>query len=250
MDGIFPLPFNTLLKWTPGTREEEALAQTYAWKMGLPVPRMLSYGSHPPGKNYPTSSGSIIMTRIPGETLNNVLESLSNTQLETIATDLGSIVTRMRRFRSPYGSSICNVIGGNIRTVRVTDMSIGPCPDFPTFHRDLVWAANPSIKDYDHHRESFRRLLDKQYAIVFTHGDLLSHNIMVQDGHVTGLIDWECSGWMPEYWDFTSMLRGPRRTEDDEWLRIWKAIPINCYHEEYESEFSLWRLTQDSWSYG
>jgi aminoglycoside phosphotransferase (APT) family kinase protein len=50
-----------------------------------------------------------------------------------------------------------------------------------------------------------------------THGDLHPRNIMVKwegakdegDGHgggnrirVTALIDWELSGWYPEYWEF------------------------------------------------
>lgn len=42
----------------------------------------------------------------------------------------------------------------------------------------------------------------KKYAIVFTHGDFYPRNIMVKDGHVKAIIDWEMAGWYPEYWEF------------------------------------------------
>ena len=35
--------------------------------------------------------------------------------------------------------------------------------------------------------------------LVFTHGDLAGRNILVKDGKLVGLIDWELSGWYPRY---------------------------------------------------
>ena len=40
-------------------------------------------------------------------------------------------------------------------------------------------------------------------TLVFTHGDLSSFNIMVQDDKVAGIIDWEMSGWLPMYWEYS-----------------------------------------------
>jgi aminoglycoside phosphotransferase (APT) family kinase protein len=48
----------------------------------------------------------------------------------------------------------------------------------------------------------FRRKLCSEISgseLVFTHGDLVPRNILVQDGHVTGVIDWGQSGWYPAY---------------------------------------------------
>lgn len=39
-----------------------------------------------------------------------------------------------------------------------------------------------------------------KHKIVFTHNDLHFTNIMIHDGHISGLIDWADSGWYPEYW--------------------------------------------------
>lgn len=53
----------------------------------------------------------------------------------------------------------------------------------------------------------------------FTHGDLNIGNIMVKDGNVTGVIDWEASGYFPVWWEFvaTAIVNGP---EDREWKRL------------------------------
>ena len=44
--------------------------------------------------------------------------------------------------------------------------------------------------------------------IVFTHGDLDPRNILVEEGHVTGIVDWEQSGWYPGYWEYVKAMWG------------------------------------------
>jgi thiamine kinase-like enzyme len=41
-----------------------------------------------------------------------------------------------------------------------------------------------------------------KHSIVFTHADLRPVNIIIKDGHVAAIIDWELAGWYPEYWEF------------------------------------------------
>lgn len=48
-------------------------------------------------------------------------------------------------------------------------------------------------------------MLPDDAQVVFTHADLHPNNIMVDPssrGTVVGLIDWEQSGWYPDYWEF------------------------------------------------
>jgi serine/threonine protein kinase len=48
-----------------------------------------------------------------------------------------------------------------------------------------------------------RGMLDShKHSICFTHGDLRPANIMVKDGRVVAIIDWEMAGWYPEHWEF------------------------------------------------
>lgn len=41
-------------------------------------------------------------------------------------------------------------------------------------------------------------------ALVFTHGNLSSLNILVSGDEVVGIIDWETAGWYPSYWEYTT----------------------------------------------
>lgn len=90
-----------------------------------------------------------------------------------------------------------------------------------------------------------RSSMREDHTIVFTHGDLHPRNIMVmldevQKGaktesqiHITSLIDWELSGWYPEYWEFVKALntvghRGPLA----DWLD-YLPITIGQWPVEY-----------------
>ena len=42
------------------------------------------------------------------------------------------------------------------------------------------------------------------HAITFTHGDLCQEHIMVNNGHVVAIVDWERAGWFPEYWEWVN----------------------------------------------
>ena len=42
--------------------------------------------------------------------------------------------------------------------------------------------------------------------IVFTHGDLVPQNILVENEHVTGIVDWEQAGLYPEYGEHVKAL--------------------------------------------
>lgn len=48
---------------------------------------------------------------------------------------------------------------------------------------------------------------------VLTHEDVNTSNIMVKDGHVSGIIDWEDGGYMPELWEWIKC----RIIQEDEW---------------------------------
>lgn len=43
--------------------------------------------------------------------------------------------------------------------------------------------------------------------MVLTHGDLSSLNILVKNDKVTGIVDWESSGWYPSYWEHITAMQ-------------------------------------------
>jgi RIO-like serine/threonine protein kinase len=50
--------------------------------------------------------------------------------------------------------------------------------------------------------------LGAEYPIAFTHGDISSRNILVRDGCIVAILDWEWVGFYPVYWDYVFAMRG------------------------------------------
>ncbi|KAI0073546.1 kinase-like protein [Panus rudis PR-1116 ss-1] len=226
--GIFPLPFNLILKSTHKTRREEALAMSVACRMGIPSPKVLGYGA--PGFDSPFSS--ILMTRIPGITL-------------------ALLIDCMRACDSPWGSRICSVDGGPVTGPRLPGGQVGPCDDENAFHDAFLALGSPnywySSRPFSEVLATAQEMATITHTITFTHGDLMGHNIMVHDGHISGIIDWECAGWFPEYWEYVSMLRFPRL--DTWWFKLVLSLPGYKYSRELECFRAMWLLAEDSFSW-
>jgi len=85
-------------------------------------------------------------------------------------------------------------------------------------------------------------------GVKFTHGDIKHHNILVdEEGHITGLLDWESAGWYPEFWEYTTALRF--LPKDFWWYEFLIRAGAQRYLEESECEKALTNLTADSYSW-
>jgi Phosphotransferase enzyme family len=69
------------------------------------------------------------------------------------------------------------------------------------------------------------------HQILFSHGYLAFHNIIVRDEHVSAIIDWEYAGWYPEYWDYYKTRSFLGGTDSD--YRVCKRLYEKPYHPEY-----------------
>ena len=79
-------------------------------------------------------------------------------------------------------------------------------------------------------------MLPRSSRSVFTHGDIAPRNIMVDEEHnITGILDWEFSGWYPDYWEYSQMLRPAVEANRDwqEWMDLtapqkWDISGLNA----------------------
>ncbi|KAI9824039.1 MAG: hypothetical protein M1832_002107 [Thelocarpon impressellum] len=252
---IAPLPFGLVLKWSDGTREEEVRTMQVCRAAGLPVPRVISYGMHP---SMPHAPVSILMTRLPGRELGLAWDGLDYAARRKAAAELRHCLDAIRRWSSPWrGERICSLRGGAIRSVRVPAHSIGPCASEHDFHERLRKAAwclpttFPSRDKFDAHLACARRIHDtEKHAIVFTHGDLKEHNLLVDpaSGALTGFLDWEAAGWYPAYWDYTTAVR--MRHRGDWWHDlVMDDLGGAVYVEELKCERVLMGLTSASFAW-
>ncbi|KAK4149048.1 kinase-like domain-containing protein [Chaetomidium leptoderma] len=183
------------------------------------VPAPLSLGSLKAGRK-----GYHFMSRADGVTLETLWPDLSVEHKTSIKTQLSSILRALRKGPQPSPDSRHGGMprfGGFISAV---------CKDT----RRQQWVSAPTIhnetqfNDFLCHKPGrsanawitmIRSGMRDDHSLVMTHGDLHPRNIMVQweggeeeEGardrgekkrvRVTALIDWESSGWYPEYWEF------------------------------------------------
>ncbi|KAE9409823.1 hypothetical protein BT96DRAFT_912797 [Gymnopus androsaceus JB14] len=53
-------------------------------------------------------------------------------------------------------------------------------------------------------------IFDSEKPCIFSHGDLVPENIIIHDGHISGIIDWKWAGWYPYFWNaFIAQRRCP-----------------------------------------
>lgn len=80
----------------------------------------------------------------------------------------------------------------------------------------------------------------KQHRICFTHADLHHANILVRDGQLVGILDWEFFGWYPEYWECIRIRTQSMRIKPI--LALWDAVGAFAkgeYRDERILHFAL-----------
>jgi aminoglycoside phosphotransferase (APT) family kinase protein len=64
------------------------------------------------------------------------------------------------------------------------------------------------------------------------HGDLAPQNIIVQEGKIVAIIDWETAGWFPEYWEYTQAWESAWRWQE------WRTR-LGEFLDVYEAELDI-----------
>lgn len=135
--------------------------------------------------------------------------------------------------------------------MRVPNHSVGPCESESEseFNDYLLSTASDhsfaSRELFEEKLGSAKRMQSRKHAIVYTHGDLKHHSIMIHNGHISGFIDWESAGWYPEYWEFTTALRFC--PSDFWWYDFVLKLGGSKYTTKIEIERALTALTIDSY---
>ncbi|OJT06381.1 hypothetical protein TRAPUB_2755 [Trametes pubescens] len=258
--GILQLPFGLILKRHGRVHEQEGLAMNLARAMGVPAPRFVSFGS----LGVPSACPSLLMTRVPGYPLDWF--DPGQVDLDVVAADLTRILARIRSFASPHGAAVCGAAGREIRGPMIPASPLAPFADEGAFNARLrAFVTNvrmglitddippedmeAALAEHRARVETVERCLLAlpPHAIVFTHGDLNMHNIMIgPDGHVCGIIDWEGGAWLPEYWEFSATAV----MDTLPWGKFMdKKVSRGAYEQELKGHQALFLYVGDSLSY-
>lgn len=118
---------------------------------------------------------------------------------------LKQFVQEMRNILPP-STDVANVDGGSLFVCRLPGPSLrfGPFKGIEEFRKHLRQGIQFHPK-LDAEVIELINLHDRAWpSPIFTHGDLSSLNVLVRRDEVVGIVDWETSGWLPSYWEYTT----------------------------------------------
>ena len=237
------LPFGLYLKYSgdpDGFRNEFNALQIVRRYTSVPVPQPLDLVIMPTESDDPFYSHDVYLltSRVPGIPLSRCQDMLSDRDGAEFVAQMQEYLTQIRAIPKAVSleHAICDTLGGSCRDPRISDGNpVGPFVDEAAFNQVLRNPDDPSRRGH---------------KAVFTHADLNPRNILADriirpDGTrgwtVTGIVDWENSGYYPEYWDYTkAFFEGFRCNQ--RWRDFMHEIfkPFGNFSKELEVEKRSW----------
>jgi len=176
------------------------------------------------------------MTCVPVTPLKTTWPNMSSQDKDSIAVQLGGYMSQIRSIPKPE----------TFKDLYVCATDGTPCRDVL-----LSWLGLRDIRSDEELRTLLMETTEKSgwgdkrklglkvppsSRSVFTHTDLNPKNIMVDGAKITGILDWETSGWYPEYWESLNM-GNPLRPYGDWRERTIKYMPEECRNAETLATF-------------
>ena len=191
----------------------------------VPAPRLIELLTH---ENYTY----LVMTRLPGVPLLEAIDFMSYPERTQLAVDLWNSIFKFRQIPNSNTTAICSANGGPVFDYRLPgkSKSAGPFPSEADFNKCLI--TQQRLRSATHERS---------HNIYFSHADLSPSNILVCAGKLSGLVDFGCAGFYPEYWEYTKGIFG-HFGPDTAWIDLLNKSFSNSYLEELEAEQKLWEV--------
>lgn len=186
----------------------------------IPVPEVIN-----------TDWDRVTMEYIEGQTLRQAWPVLTPSERSEILAQLSGYITQLRSLPGIY---LGRLDGEGVLVGSVIERSVGPSRTLREFHH---WLANPLSRHRAQpmHWHQITSQLGADYPIVFTHGDIAARHIMVRDGRIVAILDWESAAWLPEYWEYVFALRG---LDNVDWETLGQHLP-SLFDKRYDLEYIL-----------
>ncbi|GFG09671.1 hypothetical protein IFM5058_04542 [Aspergillus udagawae] len=227
--GVWSLGSNLILKDRGSRRPtfEVANAQFVQQETSIPVPSVVESWEE-------DDHTLILMRRVPGEPLSKAWSKLTTVEKEDIARQTAEFLLQLRELQS---DKIQVLSGGPVYSNflfynRQSDLPYSPLPSDDALWEAMEKGLHESVPPDA--RTRLRERMPPAAPYTFTHGDLTNVNIMVESGCLTGIIDWEVSGYFPVWWEYVCT-----SVPDSEEDREWKAL-LRKYMPDYSAAREFW----------
>ncbi|KID83801.1 protein kinase subdomain-containing protein [Metarhizium guizhouense ARSEF 977] len=193
----------------------------------------------------------LVMERIRGDCIAKEWDERSKESRGKLLAQLKLMVDEIRSLQPRPDAGVESCVGGSLFDSRMPhpDRRFGPFQTIQEFHLWLRDNLQPSEaekpeqaaeQDWKDVKDMAARQDGPWPRPVFTHGDLNPCNIIVRGDKVVGIIDWEFSGWYPNYWEYTSAwCTQILRTE-------WQDL-LSSFLEPFPEELEMERTRQRWW---
>ncbi|KAL0950842.1 hypothetical protein HGRIS_007601 [Hohenbuehelia grisea] len=192
----------------------------------IPVPR--------PHKTVVNTEGTvyIIMDYIDAQELS--YEALTEDQQGVLMRRLGGYLDELRRITPPPQTRLGALDSSPLQDPRTG--TFGPFETCFEFADNYGYTFLAKVKD-PLVTECLARFMKREQNIVFSHGDLAPRNILAKDGKIVAILDWECAGWCPDYWE---AVRGIRSNLDmPSFGDAFRELFCGRYDDEIALEYEL-----------
>jgi aminoglycoside phosphotransferase len=193
---IFGIPL--VLKYSTGTVSTEADALRFLNNCGLdlPIPRIVD--SFVVGENTFT-----LMTKIEGDRLIDKLDTMLHEHLRVIVEDLFTVLRKLWTLQQPEQDAGKVMLSASSRgmpsPVLFFEDREGPFDNILELYVHMSRHLFDSVEEFKELHPNASQIIMSD-TTVYVHADLRSHNILVNDGRLSGIVDWENSGWLPLHW--------------------------------------------------
>ncbi|KJZ68334.1 hypothetical protein HIM_12275 [Hirsutella minnesotensis 3608] len=218
------------------TTEHETLSYLQGQLPGFPVPR--PHGLVRLGTFY-----MLFTTFVPGLDLGKVWSQLDGTQKQDIGHQLDSIFSELRSLPFTDGCLIGGVHGKGCKDVRRdVRTSSKPIEGVKQFE-DFIFAGSKIASPL--YIGLLRSLLPSSHTkCVFTHGDVRPANVIVDRANdstwkVVAIIDWDASGFYPEYWECIKVTNNLTSRDTSDW---YKYVPKSLSPQQFPIQWLVDRL--------
>ncbi|KAL8410433.1 hypothetical protein RB596_000206 [Gaeumannomyces avenae] len=197
----------------------------------------------------------LFTTFVPGLDLEKAWPQLDDAQKRSLSGQLDALLTTLRRsLPHPPGTPLGGVggpggaPGGGCkdyrRGPRLSSEPIFTIEQFEDFIFSGVRCATPIYVDFLRGLKSSSTPAE----IVFTHGDVRPANIMVDKDDngiwkIVGIVDWDTSGFYPDYWECVKMTNNMVSCEKFDWYRY---LPDSVSPRRYNIDWCIDRILDRS----
>lgn len=224
--GVQRLPFGMYLKHGPEYLAKYHAGEFNALKIvrsrtSIPVPNPIDLLVSP-------TESFLVTSHIEGMPAGHAIHECSDEEVHQMAQDLRSHIAELHTIEQNKDSkyAIANATEGPCLDYRIDSEPVGPFPAEKEFSESLQLGILHGLMHRTDHK------------IFFTHGDLNMRNILVKNGKISGIVDWENAGWYPEYWEYIKCRFSVKIHK--RWMKMIDETFENKYEDELAIDRQYW----------